>query len=68
MLKYKKMFSFPWLIKEIREVLFNIGGYYGYGNNDKNGYYWDKDDKNFNNGGFKKYKGNNSNRYNFNSN
>ena len=68
MLKYKKMFSFPWLIKEIREVLFNIGGYYGYGNNDKNGYYWDKDDKNFNNGGFKKYKGSNSNRYNFNSN
>ena len=61
MLKYKKIFSFPWIIKEIREVLFSIGGFY----NDKNGYYMDKEEKkNFSNGYNKKYKGNNY-RYNY---
>ena len=60
MLKYKKIFSFPWIIKEIREVLFSIEGFY----NDKNGYFIDKEEKkNF--GGYnKKYKGNNY-RYNY---
>lgn len=61
LLKFKKMFSFPWLIKEIREVLFSIGSNYGYNNNDgKNGnnFYYEKDN------GFKKFKGNNS-RFNF---
>ena len=61
LLKFKKMFSFPWLIKEVREVLFSIGVNYGYnngGNEGKNGngYYYGKDN------GFKKYKGN---RFNF---
>ena len=60
LLKYKKIFSFPWLIKEIREVLFTIGLHYGYNSGDKNGngFYYEKDN------GYKKYKGN-SNRYNF---
>ena len=60
LLKYKKIFSFPWLIKEIREVLFTIGVHYGFNNGDKNGngFYYEKDN------GYKKYKGN-SNRYNF---
>ena len=60
LLKYKKIFSFPWLIKEIREVLFTIGVHYGYNSGDKNGngFYYEKDN------GYKKYKGN-SNRYNF---
>ena len=60
MLKYKKIFSFPWIIKEIREILFSIEGFY----NDKKGYFMDKEEKkNF--GGYnKKYKGNNY-RYNF---
>ena len=61
MLKNKKIFSFPWIIKEIREVLFSIGGY----SNEKNGYYMEKEEKkNFNNGYNKKYKGNNY-RYNY---
>ena len=61
LLKYKKIFSFPWLIKEIREVLFTIGVHYnGYNNGEKkgNGFYYEKDNS------YKKYKGNN-NRYNF---
>ena len=60
LLKYKKIFSFPWLIKEIREVLFTVGVHYGYNNGEKNGngFYYEKDN------GYKKYKGNN-NRYNF---
>ena len=61
LLKFKKMFSFPWLIKEIREVLFSLGINYGYNNNDGksgNSFYYEKDN------GFKKYKGNNS-RFNF---
>ena len=62
MLKHKKIFSFPWLIKEIREVLFTISGF----SNDKSGYFYEKEEKkNF--GGYnKKYKGNNY-RYNYNS-
>ena len=60
MLKYKKIFSFPWIIKEIREVLFSIGGYM----NNKNGYYIDKEEKKSFCGYNKKYKGN-SYRYNF---
>ena len=63
MLKYKKIFSFPWIIKEIREVLFSIEGFH---TNNKNGYgyFIDKEEKkNF--GGYnKKYKGNNY-RYNY---
>ena len=60
LLKFKKMFSFPWIIKEIREVLFSVGVHYGYNNGEKNGngFYYEKDN------GYKKYKGNN-NRYNF---
>ena len=61
LLKYKKIFSFPWLIKEIREVLFTIGVHYnGYNSGEKNGngFYYEKDNS------YKKYKGNN-NRYNF---
>ena len=59
LLKFKKMFSFPWIIKEIREVLFTLGlnyGYNGYNSNEGksgNSYYYDKDNS------FKKYKGNN---------
>ena len=61
MLKNKKIFSFPWIIKEIREVLFSIGG----SSNEKNGYYIEKEEKkNFNNSYNKKYKGNNY-RYNY---
>ena len=61
MLKNKKIFSFPWIIKEIREVLFNICNNY---TNDKIGYYYEKEEKK-NYGGYnKKYKGNNY-RYNF---
>ena len=60
MLKHKKIFSFPWLIKEIREVLFSITGY----SNDKNGYYYEKEEKKNFNGYNKKYKGNNY-RYNY---
>ena len=60
MLKYKKMFSFPWIIKEIREILFNLGsGYNNINNNDGkngNGFFYDKDGGGYN----KKYKGNNS--------
>ena len=59
MLKYKKMFSFPWIIKEIREILFNLGsGYNNINNNDGkngNGFFYDKDGGGYN----KKYKGNN---------
>ena len=65
LLKFKKMFSFPWLIKEIREVLFSIGIHYGFNNNginnndgkNGNGYFYEKDN------GYKKYKGNS--RFNF---
>ena len=59
LLKFKKMFSFPWIIKEIREVLFTLGlnySYNGYNSNEGksgNSYYYDKDNS------FKKYKGNN---------
>ena len=61
LLKFKKMFSFPWLIKEVRETLFSLGSHaYNFNNEGKNGngYYYEKDN------GFKKYKGNN-NRFSF---
>ena len=60
MLKHKKIFSFPWIIKEIREVLFNISGY----SNDKTGYFFEKEEKKSFCGYNKKYKGN-SYRYNY---
>ena len=60
MLKHKKIFSFPWIIKEIREVLFNISGY----SNDKTGYFFEKEEKKSFCGYNKKYKGNNY-RYNY---
>ena len=60
MLKHKKIFSLPWIIKEIREVLFGIGGY----TNEKNGYFYEKEGKKNYCGFNKKYKGNNY-RYNY---
>ena len=60
MLKYKKIFSFPWLIKEIRDVLQTIVLY----TNDKSGYYYESEGKKNFSGYNKKYKGNNY-RYSF---
>ena len=40
-LKNKKIFSLPWIIKEIREVLFTIGSY----SHDKYGYFYEKENK-----------------------
>ena len=59
-LKNKKIFSLPWIIKEIREVLFTIGSY----SHDKYGYFYEKEDKKNYYGYNKKYKGKNY-RYNY---
>ena len=61
MLKNKKIFSFPWIIKEIRDVLYSISNNY---TNDKIGYYFEKEEKKSYGSYNKKYKGNNY-RYNF---